>query len=440
MKKRFFWFTYIVSSLSAFSIWLMMIIQGSAAFSWSDFIQIVIPVFILTLLLTIIFTHVMWQPIDQFMESQPEYTDIEKDSIVKILQRIMQRYDSALFENQNRLSILLSLMNHLQEGVVIINQDEKIDFHNSAAASILHFSIQPSEKWLYEVIRSTELMDRIRKTIHERKQFLGEAKLIIPQETTVLYTIVPLTKQANQSGWKALLLIQDITSIRKLEKVRTDFIGNVSHELKSPLTAMLGYSELLASAEKIDPERQKHYSQILHHNVVRLIDIVNDLLILTKIESGESLQKTTFSLFDLIRELEELLKKKLSDKNLQMKILIDKTITLHADKIKIRQVLINLLDNAVKFTKEQGIITVSATKDNGKILISVQDNGIGIPYVEQSRIFERFYQVDKARTGEVEGTGLGLSIVKHIVEDHGGNIKLESELGKGSRFTVILPE
>ena len=123
-----------------------------------------------------------------------------------------------------------------------------------------------------------------------------------------------------------------------------------------------------------------------------------------------------------------------------MKILIDKTITLHADKIKIRQVLINLLDNAVKFTKEQGIITVSATKDNGKILISVQDNGIGIPYVEQSRIFERFYQVDKARTGEVEGTGLGLSIVKHIVEDHGGNIKLESELGKGSRFTVILPE
>jgi two-component system phosphate regulon sensor histidine kinase PhoR len=256
MKKRFFWFTYIVSSLSAFSIWLMMIIQSSAAFSWSDFIQIVIPVFILTLLLTIIFTHVMWQPIDQFMESQPEYTDIEKDSLVKILQRIMQRYDSALFENQNRLSILLSLMNHLQEGVVIINQDEKIDFHNSAAASILHFSIQPSEKWLYEVIRSTELMDRIRKTIHERKQFLGEAKLIIPQETTVLYTIVPLTKQANQSGWKALLLIQDITSIRKLEKVRTDFIGNVSHELKSPLTAMLGYSELLASAEKIDPENQ----------------------------------------------------------------------------------------------------------------------------------------------------------------------------------------
>ncbi|MCE5223662.1 GHKL domain-containing protein [bacterium] len=441
MKNRFFWFTYVVSCLSVLAVCLILYFQGSDQILWIDLLQVVAPVLIISLILTIIFSQVMWSPIDKFMESFPEYTDIEKRSLVKILQRVQTRYDINLSDNQSKLKVLLGLINQLQEGVVIVDQDEKVYFHNSAAASILHFSLQPSEKWLWEIIRSTELMDHIRKTIHEKQEFQGESKLIIPQETSVLYKIIPLPSQANESGWKVLLLVQDITNIRKLEKVRSDFIGNVSHELKSPLTAILGYSEMLSSEEKIEPEKQKHYSKIIHNNVVRLIDIVNDLLVLSKIETGESLQKTTFSIQELFKDIEELYRKKLNKKSIQFSFELDKPdLTLHADKLRVRQLLINLIDNAVKFTQDFGMITLNAKKVSHEIVISVSDTGIGIPFIEQERIFERFYQVDKARTGESEGTGLGLSIVKHIVEEHNGSVTVESEFGKGSKFTVVLPE
>jgi two-component system phosphate regulon sensor histidine kinase PhoR len=203
---------------------------------------------------------------------------------------------------------------------------------------------------------------------------------------------------------------------------------------------MLGYSEMLSSENNLELEKQKHYSKIIHNNVIRLIEIVNDLLILSKIETGESLQKTTFGIQELFKDIEELYRKKLNKKSIRFSFELDKPdLTLHADKLRIRQLLINLMDNAVKFTQDHGAITLTAKKEAREIIISVNDTGIGIPFIEQERIFERFYQVDKARTIDSEGTGLGLSIVKHIAESHNGTVFVESQLGKGSTFTVHIP-
>lgn len=441
MKTRFFWFTYLVSLLAVISIYLILYFQYKIPITILDIFQIILPILLISLVLTIIFSQVMWVPVDRFMEKFPEYTDIEKDSMVRVLQRIYKRYENTLAEKQARLSILMDLLNNLDEGVLIIDQEEKVFFHNYSSASILHFSIQTSEKHLWEIIRSTELMDQIRKTIHGKQTFQGEIQLISPMEVSIRYKIIPLKDQSDKMGWKTLIFIQDATNIRRLEKVRSDFVANVSHELKSPLTAILGYSELLTGTDENDPLKLKRYSLTIHDNVLRLIEIVDDLLLLSKIETGEFLQKTTFSIQDLFNELEELYKQKLVQKKIQwLTSLENSSMTLYADKFRIRQMLINLVDNAIKFSHEEGSIHLRAKKEKKGILLTIQDNGIGIPFIDQERIFERFYQVDKARSSHSEGTGLGLSIVKHIVEQHQGNVSVESHLGKGSIFSIYLPQ
>ena len=370
MKKRFLWFTFLVSFLSVVALYFIILFHYDIPLTWSDILMITIPLFIIIGFVSYIFNLVMWQPIDQFMESLPEYTDIEKDSMVRVLNRIIKRYDKQAIDTYSQLSILYNMLNHVEEGIIILNQDESLFFYNYTASSVFHIAMNEQQKWLWEIIRSTELLEVIRKTIHEKKDFFGEITLLTPLETTISYQSLPLTDRQSGTVWKSLFCFRDVTKIKKLEMVRSDFVSNVSHELKSPLTAMLGYSELLLADEAIEPSRQQKYHALLHKNVLQLIEIVNDLLVLSKIENGEKVNLTTFSLTELFHELEELFTQKIKEKSHQVSFELNPPeLSMHADKLRIRQMLVNLIDNAIKFTPSNGSILVSAKKETKEIII-----------------------------------------------------------------------
>jgi two-component system phosphate regulon sensor histidine kinase PhoR len=236
-------------------------------------------------------------------------------------------------------------------------------------------------------------------------------------------------------------VFHDISDLKRLEKVRRDFVANVSHELRTPVTVIKGYAEtLLSGALTTDPERAIGFLEKIHRHAERLASLVGDLLILSELEAGEKpLQPEQVAIEEAVAHACTLLEEKARNK----KIYIDRrgiegAPPVLADRGKLEQVMVNLLDNALKYTPENGSITISAHEADGMVVIAVTDTGIGIPPNDLPRIFERFYRVDAARSREQGGTGLGLAIVKHIIQQHGGSVAVESTPGKGSMFTVSL--
>jgi two-component system phosphate regulon sensor histidine kinase PhoR len=237
------------------------------------------------------------------------------------------------------------------------------------------------------------------------------------------------------------LVFHDITEIKRLERVRKDFVANVSHELRTPLTSIKGYIEALLDGAKDDPKRCLEFLQVLQKHTDRLNNIISDLLTLSQIESGQYIWKRDHvKMTDVVERAMAVLKPLAQKKRHQISVEIPEGLpAVMGDGEKLAQVMINLLDNAIKYTPDGGRISIEAGLSSDKIQISVNDTGIGIPKKDLTRVFERFYRVDRARSRELGGTGLGLSIVKHIVEAHGGKVSVESEPGKGSRFTLSLP-
>jgi two-component system phosphate regulon sensor histidine kinase PhoR len=234
-----------------------------------------------------------------------------------------------------------------------------------------------------------------------------------------------------------MVIFHDITEIKNTEKIKKDFILNVSHELRTPLTAIKGFIESLGT--EID-KKNLRYLDILKRNTERLINIVNDLLVLSELEDRETvLRLEDVDLNQLIEDIRKIFEQKLKEKKLNLKIQsADKHITVKADSFQLEQIFINLIDNAIKYTQKGGIV-ITVKQDKKYTTISIEDTGIGIPKENLTRIFERFYVVNKSRSRSLGGTGLGLSIVKHIVLLHNGKIDVESTLGKGTKFTISLP-
>ena len=249
--------------------------------------------------------------------------------------------------------------------------------------------------------------------------------------------VAPLVGTAHRG---ATAILHDVTDIERLERVRKDFVANVSHELRTPLTAIRGYAETLLEGALEDKEHNRRFLEIIQAHAIRLNNIASDLLTLSELESGKawvepervSLRAVlesglhTVEVAARVREV-NILRGKINDAYVM------------GDKLRIEQALINLLDNAVKFNRAGGEVSVLTVRNSdGRVQIAISDTGIGIPAEDLSRIFERFYRVDKARSHDVGGTGLGLAIVKHIIERMGGTVRVESQLGKGSVFTVTL--
>jgi two-component system phosphate regulon sensor histidine kinase PhoR len=239
----------------------------------------------------------------------------------------------------------------------------------------------------------------------------------------------------------AILVFHDITELRRLEKIRQDFVANVSHELRTPIASIKGYAETLLEGALEDKDNAKEFISIIYHDSNRLATLINDLLDLSKIESGK--MKMSFVALDpvsLIKSAVKVIENQAKAKSIALKFDIPTSLPkIMVDETRFSQVMINLLDNAIKYSSERGSTTISAKIVDNALQIDISDTGLGISEKDLPRIFERFYRVDKARSRELGGTGLGLSIVKHVVQAHGGQVWVKSELGLGSTFSFTIP-
>jgi two-component system phosphate regulon sensor histidine kinase PhoR len=250
---------------------------------------------------------------------------------------------------------------------------------------------------------------------------------------------VPIIRNDRFDG--AILVFHDITELRRLEKIRQDFVANVSHELRTPISSIKGYAETLLEGALEDKDNAKEFISIIYQDSNRLANLINDLLDLSKIESGK--MKMNFIPLDpvsLIKRAVTVIENQAKAKSIALKLDFASDLPkIKADETRFSQVMINILDNAIKYSSEGGSATISAKVVNNALQIDISDTGIGISEKDLPRIFERFYRVDKARSRELGGTGLGLSIVKHIVSAHGGQVWVKSELGFGSTFSFTIP-
>jgi two-component system phosphate regulon sensor histidine kinase PhoR len=245
--------------------------------------------------------------------------------------------------------------------------------------------------------------------------------------------------EINEEVRGVVAVIGDITQLRQLETMRKDFVANVSHELKTPLTSIKGFIETLLDGALEEKATAQKFLTIINQETERLSNLINDLLAMSKLESGQTeLKLKSIKLPELVNDILLTIENRLQEKNLELARELAAS-EIYGDEDLLKEVIINLLDNAIKYTPEGGRILVGSRITGEEIEFFVKDTGIGIPEESLARVFERFYRVDKGRSRAMGGTGLGLAITKHIVERHGGKLAVESELGEGSRFSFTLP-
>src|SRR5512145_1696634 len=297
-------------------------------------------------------------------------------------------------------------------------------------------------KPLLEVIRNTELHEALREGRADTEGGVShrELRLASPVERRVQVNAVPLRLGADEVG--VVMVLHDVTELRRLEQVRTEFVANVSHELRTPLTAIQGYLETLQAGALEDTQLARRFLEIVARHTERLGRLLNDLTDLSNIELGKvSLRIEPTVLGEVVDSVIGIIRPRAHSGGVTLEAALPPDVPpVKADRDRLAQILINLVDNAVKYTPAGGQVTVTADLAPGDMVeIAVRDTGVGIPAADLPRITERFYRVDKARSRELGGTGLGLAIVKHLVIAHGGELRIESELDKGTTVRFTLP-
>jgi len=373
---------------------------------------------------------------------------------------------ASLRAGQSRTAAILESM---AEGVAVVGADERVVFSNAAFAQILGLAggesggyappegvgadAQDSSPWhgrrLVELVRQSELLVLVKKALAERRRVESDVTVGTVRPRTFAVTAAPVEARAIESSASsthgemlgAVLVLHDISELRRLERVRRDFVANVSHEFKTPLTAIGGFAETLLGGALDDAEHRARFVEIIREHAERLGRLTDDLLKLSTIEAGQlALEFRPVDAAELLASCVETVRFNAQQKKQQVELQCAKPLPpVRGDAGRLRDVVQNLLDNAVQYTPSGGRIVVSAQAKNGDVVFDVTDNGIGIPQSDLERIFERFYRVDDARSREAGGTGLGLAIVKHIVEAHSGKIWVESKVGEGSTFHFSIP-
>src|SRR5437762_3684513 len=332
-----------------------------------------------------------------------------------------------------------AVLSALTDGLLVVDSTQHILICNPAFEKLYGQCPIAAGTPLLDVIRDSDVIEPIRAALDQAKARVAE--VIAPDRKKQLQvTVVPITGQAGGASG-VVARFHDISQLKQVDEIRRDFVANVSHELRTPLSIFHGNLETLLEAGDLDETETRHIYEVMKRHSDRLNLLVNDLLSLARLESKEAnLQLAEIRLPDFLKEVARDWKKRLAGKNLRLELEVpDNFPTLRADERRLEEVVHNLLDNAVKYSPQNGRILIQASAPNQEVVLSVRDEGVGIAANDLPRIFERFYRADRARSRELGGTGLGLSIVKHIAQLHGGRVEAESTLGQGTIIRVILP-
>ncbi len=349
------------------------------------------------------------------------------------IQRIQNKYDFMKRNINKNQDIVHVLQSHMTESIMLLDDCDKIMLANDSITELLGinrtltdthsiFTLTDHNNFL-ELIRITKAEGNVRRIVN-----------IDGQDYSAIMSRISLT---DRNG--TIILLIDVTESVKAERIRREFTANVSHELKTPLTVIKGFGEMFGSGMINDPEDIQKYGNMIQRESQRLLFLMNDIIRLSEIEEHIEKIMQPVELSRIVSECTELVREKYNSGDIEINITRSENVWILGNASYIRELMINLIDNAVKYNNPGGWVDVSVSVSGDEASVSVEDNGIGIPKSSQDRIFERFYRVDKSRSKEREGTGLGLSIVKHIVEYHKGRIELESALNKGTKITVCFP-
>ncbi len=330
------------------------------------------------------------------------------------------------------------LFNSMLEGLLLLDRSRKIYLANRAFKNLFGVKTEMRGKTVMEVLRLHELAELVERAEAEKQVFDYELKVPELHERWLQVNAAVISNSAGEREG-TILVFHDLTRLKQLERTREEFVANVSHELRTPLSLIKGYVETLIEGARNNPEVSEHFLRIIARNAERLDLLIQDLLSISALESGRvQLNLQPVSLRALSEKVLADLKTRAESRSITLKDEMP-DLAATADEGRLEQVLANLVDNAIKYGRPQGNVIVSGKMAGDKIEVSIQDDGPGIPAESLDRIFERFYRVDKARSREQGGTGLGLSIVKHIVQNHGGEVWARSEQGKGATFFFTLP-
>lgn len=410
-------------------------------------------VFVLVMLLVLRIARSLVRPLNTILHtshklSQGDLThsillssDDEMNKLATTLNAMSHSLENKIKEVEVQNQRLVAILESMVEGIIVVDKDACIVGLNPSVERMFGVTQERVQgTYVLEMVRNNDMVDVINTVLKHGEYVSKECLLLWPVQKTVLVNVSPLFDAETQSLRGCVLVMHDITQLRALETMQRDFVANVSHELKTPLTAIKGFVETLLEGAYTDTQSCKQFIGIIESHTRRLESLVNDLLELSQLEADATpLHKETVSLNVLVHDVLTSFTAALTKKNITTDIAIASDVVVVADPHRLAQVCTNLIDNAIKFNKENGTITIRCTHDDATVTVFVEDSGVGIPAKDMPRIFERFYRVDKARSRELGGTGLGLSIVKHIVQLHGGTIGVESHEGFGSIFWFMLP-
>jgi two-component system phosphate regulon sensor histidine kinase PhoR len=374
------------------------------------------------------------EPVGQIILDTSDETKTLADNINYLVDELRNKIRMANEEKSKMMTAFTSM----NEGVLIINEQSIIEFVSPVLNNMLAIQYEDvNGKTLMEAFRSVDLQ-KVFLEFKEKRINVSRVITMGNAETVILNVSISAV-QDHPDEEKTMIVFHDVTRLKKLEQIKVDFVANVTHEIRTPLTAIIGYLETIKDGAINNIEETKRFIDIILKQAERLNRLVEDLLTISNIEMKETkLNFENVSLNMAIDNVISLVETKAKLKNINIhNDVCENIVPIKADRDKLTQILVNVLDNAVKFTPESGSVVVTADESDSYTLISISDTGIGVPKDEIQRLGERFYRVDRSRSRDLGGTGLGLSIVKHLMIAHGGKMEIESQLGRGTKVSLF---
>jgi two-component system phosphate regulon sensor histidine kinase PhoR len=361
----------------------------------------------------------------------------EMDGLEASLELATRRVRVVVEALQRESARLEAILGSMVEGVAAVDSQMRITFANRAFAEMMGTPLPlQSGTPLLQVARDPALLDIFQAVLSGGKALQKRLILAAAARSFDVHA-TPIEGDPHRG---AIAMLYDVSDLERLERVRKDFVANVSHELRTPLAAVCGYAETLRESIEDDPGSSREFAEIILGKARQLTNIVTDLLALSSLEGGKPPAPEPVSLRESLESAFRTVEPTAKTRGVRLVCDPFDDLNVLGHDIRLEQVWVNLLENAIKYNRPDGEVHVEVTRDGGSALVRVRDTGLGIPSRDLPRIFERFYRVDKARSRATGGTGLGLAIVKHAVEQMGGSVSVESRLGQGSVFTVALPE